>query len=223
MDHMLIIPDGDRRYATQKGISKTDAYEKAAGIVRNLARWVLVDNDVKELTFFGLSYSNVIKRANEDLAPILEVQTEALNSYVEDDFFKQNEIKISVYGQMEVLPKEYVKAVIKAEKATSKFSKRHFNLLLGYSGQLDMEQAIAKAAKDDKKPTMDNIISRCQLHKPIDFVIRTANESRMSDGPFFLIRYAEFHSVPAYFPDLSKEDIDNSIKVYDSRRRTFGI
>ena len=223
MDHMMLIPDGDRRYALKEGIQKIDAYRKAATVVRNLVDWTLVGNGVNEFTFFGLSYNNIMKRNEEDLEPILKVQTDALNSFAEDDLFHDNEIKIVVCGQKHLLPKDYLEAVCRVEGVTSRYAKKKFNMLLGYSGQLDLEQAIEKTLSQGQKMTLENVVSNCSINKPIDFIVRTANENRISDGPFFLTKYTEFHSIPQFFPGLTKENIDTAIEVYNSRKRTFGI
>ncbi len=223
MDHLMLIPDGDRRYAAEKGISKIEAYRHAADVVRNLVDWILVGNRSTIFTFFGLSYNNIMKRKEENLEPILKVQTDALNSFAEDDLFHDNKIRVVICGQKHLLPKDYLEAVYRVEGATASYTKKTFNLLLGYSGQLDLEQAIEKTLGEGKKPTFVNVVSNCQINKQIDFIARTANENRISDGPFFLTKYAEFHPIPTFFPGLTKNDIDGAIEVYNSRKRTFGI
>jgi tritrans,polycis-undecaprenyl-diphosphate synthase [geranylgeranyl-diphosphate specific] len=223
MDHMMLIPDGDRRYAKKAGISNFEAYSKASKVVTNLVKWVLVDNNVKEFTFFGLSYNNIVKRKDEDLEPILKVQTNALNAFAEDKWVHDNKIKVLVHGQKHLLPKEYLEAVCRIESLTTKYTNKKLNLLLGYSGEKDFENAIEKTITNKEKPIFKNIVSNCSLTKPIDFVVRTANENRISDGPFFLTKYTEFYSIPPFFPELTKKDIDKTIKEYDNRKRTFGV
>ena len=219
---MMVIPDGDRRYAKINNITKRNAYKKAVLVVREMVDWILIGHGINEFTFFGLSYNNITKRTYADLNSILEVQTEALESCIADNLFSDNGIRVCIYGQMHMLPKEYVGAVKKVESVTAKYSNKRFNLLLGYSGKLDMEQALGKALRKKKKPTLDDVLHECQMRTPIDFALRTANENRISDGPFFLTQYTEFHSITPYFPDIMKKDIDGAIKTYAKRRRTFG-
>lgn len=223
MEHMMVIPDGDRRYAEKAGISKIEAYRKAAKVVRNLVEWILVENNVTTFTFFGLSYNNVKKRKEEDIEPIIRVQIDALNSFAGDNLFHDNKIRVLIHGLTDLLPSDYQKAVRNVEKATEKYTQKRLNLLLGYSGQLDMEQSLAKLIRDGKKLTLENVISSCQVNQPIDFLVRTAGENRISDGPFFLTQYTEFYSIPAYFPALTKKDIFDAIAVYNNRKRTFGL
>lgn len=221
--HLMIIPDGDRRYATKYGLTLNQAYEKAAVTAYNLLKWSLIDNDINEFTFFGLSYNNVIKRKNKELSPILKAQTNAINSLAEDDLVHDNKIKVVICGQKHLLPKEYLEAVSHIEATTANYKKKKFNLLLGYSGQIDLEQAIQKTLDQEKKPLLENILPNCQVTNPIDFIVRTANEIRISDGPFFLTKYSEFHTIPTLFPALEKKDLDDALQVYKDRNRTFGV
>jgi tritrans,polycis-undecaprenyl-diphosphate synthase [geranylgeranyl-diphosphate specific] len=223
MEHMMLIPDGDRRYAKKVNISNFEAYNKAAKVVRNLVEWILVDSDVKEFTFFGLSYNNVIKRKDEDLEPILKVQTDALNDFAKDKLFHDNKIKVLVHGQKHLLPKDYLEAICNVESETAKYTNKTFNLLLGYSGERDLEIAIEKTISQNQKINFENILTNCNITKPIDFVVRTANENRLSDGPFYLTKYTEFCSIPTFFPELTKKDITNTIEEYNNRKRTFGV
>ena len=221
--HVMIIPDGDRRYAQKKAISNDEAYLKAAIIVRNLVMWVLLRPEVDEFTFFGLSYSNIIKRSEKDLDPILKVQAETLNSFSEDNLFHDNGINVTIAGQKHLLPKYYLKSILNVESSTKNYSNKKFNLLLGYSGKLDFESAIRTTLAKTDNITYKKIIENCSVKTPIDFLVRTANENRISDGPFFLTGYTEFYSIKSFFPELGKVDIDAAMKAYNLRNRTFGI
>lgn len=223
MDHMMLIPDGDRRYAKKEKISNFEAYTKAAKVVRNLVEWILVDNNVNEFTFFGLSYNNIVKRKDEDLEPILKVQTNALNDFAKDNLFHENKIKVLVHGQKHLLPKDYLEAICNVESETAKYTNKTFNLLLGYSGEKDLEIAIEKTISQNRKIKFENILTNCNITKPIDFVVRTANENRISDGPFYLTKYTEFYSIPNFFPELTKKDITTTINEYKNRKRTYGV
>ena len=214
MNHVMIIPDGDRRYAVKKGIKTIDAYRKAAKVVKNLVDWILVKNDIPEFTFFGLSYSNVIKRSNEDLEPILEVQTNALNKFAEDDLFHNHGIKVIVNGEKHLLPKEYQNAIMSVEKATQNYTNKKFNLLLGYSGKLDFERALKKTLDQHATPTFENILKNSNIPTPIDYLIRTADEKRVSDSPLFALQYTEFYFIDKLFPELTKRDIDKALNAY---------
>lgn len=221
--HVLLIPDGDRRYAKKNNLSLQEAYQKAALTARSLVKWMLVDNDIEEFTFFGLSYANVNKRSLGDLNPILEAQKNIIQKSVDDPFFHKNEIKISVCGEKHLLPKDYQRAIKDIEDATKDYTKRKFNLLLGYSGSHDFLRAIVKTIENKKNPTLEDITGNCMINRPVDFLIRTANEKRISDAPFFLMRYTEFDFIPRFFPELRKSDIQKALDDYYRRKRTFGI
>ena len=214
MKHVMIIPDGDRRYAVKKGIKTIDAYRKAAIVVKNLVDWILVKNNISEFTFFGLSYSNVIKRTKIDLEPILEIQTKALNEFAEDEIFHSNGIKVITNGEKHLLPRNYQNAISNVEKATQTYTNKKFNLLLGYSGKLDFERALKKTLSQKKTSTFEDIQKNSSVPTPIDFLIRTAGEKRVSDGPLFALQHTEFCFIDKLFPELTKKDIDKALKSY---------
>ncbi len=223
MKHIMIIPDGDRRYAKKMQISKDEAYQRAGRILRKLIEWVLIDCNADEFTFFGLSYANIAKRSKEDLDPILKNQAQTLNDFSEDNFFEQNSIQVRVFGEKQHLPQEYKDAIAKLEAATNRYkSKKRVNLLLAFSGTKDLESAIDKTSIQKRYLSAANISENCSVKTPIDLIIRTADEKRVSDGPLLATAYSEIYSVKPYFPELKKSDIVKVMKEFEIKERTFG-
>lgn len=219
----MVIPDGDRRYAKKFGISKDEAYKKAGKVLRKLIEWVLIDCNAEEFTFFGLSYANMEKRENGDLKPILDAQTLTLKEFTKDRFFERNGIQVKVFGEKQILPSEYQEAINKIEEATGYYEdNKRVNLLLAFSGAKDLENAINKTTFEKKALTAPNINDNCCIKIPIDLIIRTADEKRISDGPLLATSYSEIYSVKPYFPELKKSHIIKAIKAFESKERTFG-
>ena len=214
INHVMIIPDGDRRYAKKKGVTKIDAYKKAAKIVRNLVDWVLVRNEISEFTLFGLSYSNIARRITEDLQPVLEVQSHTLTQFAEDYLPHKYGIKVIVSGEKHLLPREYQHAITTIEEVTQNYSKRKLNILIGYSGKLDFERALQKTLQQHTTPTLENILKNSSIETPIDYLIRTAGEKRVSDSPLFALQNTEFYFIDKLFPEVTKKDIDRALKAF---------
>ncbi len=221
--HVMVIPDGDRRYARREGIPLIQAYQQAAVTVRNLVKWLLVDCGVDTFTFFGLSYANIKRRKAVDLKPILDVQAKTLEDFSKDRLFHDHSIKVRVHGRTSLLPERYQKAIRRIESVTKHYGPKEFHMLLGYSGSHDFLQAVRKTVRSGQAVTWANIIRHCSISTPVDFLIRTASEKRLSDGPFFLMPYTEFAFIPSFFPELSRKDIKQALEDYENRKRTFGI
>jgi undecaprenyl diphosphate synthase len=222
LKHLFIIPDGNRRFANKMGIPLSKAYKMAADTAYNLVNWVLVDNDVDEYTFFSLSYANVISRKKEWLEPILRAQAYAFERAATDRIFHDYGIKIEATGNKTILPLYYQSAIKKAEEATVDHKSKIFRPLVAYSGILDLEQSVKKILQNNETPTAKNMEKNCMVNSPIDFVIRTAGEKRLSDSPFLPLKYAEFYFIDKLLPELTREDIDNVIAEYYKRKRTYG-
>jgi len=146
-----------------------------------------------------------------------------LIDFSQDLLLHENNIRVLVSGERHLLPRYYQEAIHSIESETKDYTKRRFNLLLGYSGTRDLLRAIKKTIESGEKLNFNNIIRNCMINTPIDFLVRTAKEKRISDGPFFLMQYTEFEFIPKFFPELSKEDIQKVLDEYSRRNRTFGI
>jgi len=219
----MIIPDGDRRYAKREKISLREAYNKSVVVVRNLVKWLLVKHNIYEFTFFGLSHANVIKRSESDLGVIMEVETQALKNFASYPLFHDNRIKVRVYGETYLLPTEFQEAILNVQHATEDYKKHVFNILISYSGALDLSNAMNKLMKSGDSVNFHNLRKYCMINTPIDLVIRSANEKRVSDGPLLSVQYAEFHYLKEYFPEITEKVIDKAIKEYHNRIRSFGV
>lgn len=219
----MVIPDGDRRYAKREGISLLEAYKEAAAVVRNLVEWFLVKHDLYEFTFFGLSHANVTKRSEADLDVIMEVETQAIKDFALDQLFHENAIRVNVYGETYLLPQEFQDAILEVQNSTKDYKKHVFNMLISYSGALDISNAVNKLQTSADSVNFNNLRKYCRVNTPIDFVIRSASEKRISDGPMLSLQYAEFHYLEEYFPEITEEVVDEAINEYRRRNRSFGI
>jgi len=220
--HLMIIPDGDRRYAKKYNLTLAKAYEKAAETAYNLVKWALVNHGVTEYTFFSLSYANIKGRTQKELEPIFRSQANAFLRASEDPFFKENGIKINAVGLKECLPDYYQDAIKKAETATKNNTKKIFTPLVAYSGELDISTAVKKIVKQGGEISPNSIFENCAISHPVDFLIRTANERRISDGPLLALKYTEFYFMDDLFPELNKASIDKALDEYNQRKRTYG-
>ena len=221
--HVMLIPDGDRRYALKHNVSLLAAYEQAAEVARKLVEWVLVDGGADEFTFFGLSLANIAGRKTAELRPIMDVQTKSLRDLNASPLLRRHGIRVLVHGESKMLPREYRAAIHEIESATESYRGKTLNLLLAYSGMDDLAQAIRATVESKERPSMENVLAHCMIHSPIDFLFRTANEKRVSDGPLFLMPYTEFEFIPNLFPELTKADILKALSACSDRKRTFGV
>lgn len=165
-----IIPDGNRRYFKKKG-NKSDfikMYRKSFNLLKNLIKFSQFIG-IKSITVFCLSVKN-LKRDLIEVKSLFKILNEVL-----DDFLikkkKENDSKISVYGNLNLLPKEIINKIILLEEYNKGDEKFEINLLIGYSGKKDLLIKYYEKNNSNYRPCLLNI----------DCIIRTGNTNRLSD------------------------------------------
>lgn len=219
-NHVLIIPDGNRRFATKNDISLKEAYELAANKVSKLIKWILDDLDIPQLTVYGLSYDNVNNRKYEDIKSIVQAIIYEFKKWVHDPLIRNKEIKIKVLGENEKLPPEFQLAKQNLEKATKSYTKKRLNILVGYSGRREL---LSTFRKMQNKNIEDNgFLKNLWLDSQIDLIIRTAHDHRLSDCPLYQTSYAEIMFMEKRFPGITRNDIEEAMRSYSLREKRFG-
>lgn len=201
MTHLLIIPDGNRRYAKKNGLDYPAAYKIASDKVLEMIKWA-GRNGFSEVTFYGLSYDNVVKREKEEVEPIVKAWADGFLSWANDEELKAAGIAVEIAGEMGCLPEYFHAAKDIVEKGTS--GDKTARILIGYSGKADAASG------------------RPYVETPIDIIIRPGGEKRLSDCPLLPAAYAELFFVDKLFPELEAADLDRVLDEFRDRTRNFG-
>ncbi len=222
LKHVLVIPDGNRRYAKAKNIDAKVVYKFISDhITTQLVKYFLIDKNVKELSIFAISRNNVLKRKKESLEDIFHAQIELYNEWAKNKEFREAKIRFNFAGDRELLPKEYLNAMKNLEGATKQNNGPQCNLLAAYNGQWEIMKATEKM-KGETLKNPEDFYKYLEIKTPIDLVIRTGYEKRFSTCPLYQTAYAEFVFTDYYYPDLDKEKLDNILMEYYSRDRRLG-
>lgn len=217
---LLIIPDGNGRWAKQMGLSIEQGHKQGAKTFSQVLDY-FINLDINVLGAWAFSEDNW-KRPQEEIDEIMVV----IENTIKQNLTKlmENNIRFIVLGKRERIEKEYpnlVKTIDYAMDKTLNLSGKKFVLFVDYGEKYQLEQ-FAKAREEDKlSPTYD-ILARINQGIPLfDMVLRTSGELRLSGfGP--LASLAEFVSVKKNLPDLANEDILQALKEYSGRQRRFG-
>lgn len=217
---MLIIPDGNGRWAKNLGLSVFEGH-KAGGKTFSeiLKHFVRVNIDV--LGAWGFSEDNW-KRAPEEIARIMEVIDNVAQSNL--DFMMENNIKFMVLGRRERVEKEFphlYKTIDEVTEKTSKNTAKTIVIFIDYGERFQLEE-FAKAREAYPLLSTYELLSKINGGLPMfDMVLRTSGELRLSGfGP--MASLAEFVSVKRNLPDLTDTDIVKALGEYSSRQRRFG-
>lgn len=221
--HIAIIPDGNRRWSIENGISRTEGYAIGIRKIGDVLKWCK-DFDIKMLTMWGFSTDN-FKRDNEEISGLFELFKENLKKAIESDDNNKQKLKVRFFGRLHQFPYEIQEMIKKAEQTSSNNNDYQLNLLLSYGGREEIVDAVNEIIKKkipfvDEKIIEENLYTK-GLPNP-DLVIRTSGEQRLSGLMPWQTCYSEFYFSKKLWPDFSKEDFVDAINEYERRKRRFG-
>ncbi len=227
--HIGIIPDGNRRWAKQKGLPAWEGHREGAKTFEKLLEWCK-ELGIKELSFWATSTENM-KREKKEVDYILKLFDQFLNNFLNDYKNKKayHQVKIRFIGNIENFPSNIHRKMRKVEELTAKNSGYRLNMLVGYGGRWEITQAAKKIAKEVKEGkiriediTPEAFQKHLQLQSEPDLIIRTSEERLSGFLPWQAI-YSEIIFIKnKHWPEFSKEDLKKCIEEYSNRQRRFG-
>lgn len=222
--HIAIIPDGNRRWAEKKGISKQEGYAIGIRKIGDVLKWCKA-SDVRMLTMWGFSTDN-FRRDRNEIKGLFELFKENLKKAIDSDDKNKDELRVRFFGRINLFPKEIQEMIRKAEEMTSRGERKYqLNLLLSYGGREEIVDAVNSIIKEGVKEVDEDAISEHLYTKGLpdpDLVIRTSGEQRLSGLMPWQSCYSEFYFCKKLWPDFSEEDFDAALNEYAMRKRRFG-
>ena len=219
--HVLLIPDGNGRWAKLAQKSITDGHRAGAEVIKSIYNdlWQL---PIKFVTIWGFSADNW-SRTTEEADGIMKVIDSTLKEMVPDAIAKNG--RIIHIGRKDRIPEYLRKHLEEAEKKTEKNTGTVFSLAVDYAGA-DQELRIYKKMMEDKvKEITPDIILKYRdgngIIPPADLVIRTSGEKRTSDLGW-LSTNSELYFIEKLLPNSGSKDIVEAIIDFSKRERRFG-
>lgn len=225
-DHIVLMPDGDRRWARARGLSPSEGHKAGMENMIRLSR-AARDWGIHTVSAWGLSTENWLERPKEETDFLMKGIVNYLDRYLEE--MNRDGVRIVHLGRKDRLPGFLLKKIAEVEEITRKNRKHVFNIGLDYNGWDEMVRATQKiveegipAEKIDRKVLDMHMDTASQPYPYIDLYIRTSGEQRTSGFMMWQADYAEFYWEPEYFPAFSTEKLKDAILDYSRRRRRFG-
>lgn len=221
--HVAIIMDGNRRWAKKRGLPAFKGHERGAERFKEIAK-ACDDLGVKILTVFAFSTENW-KRSKLEVDFLMNLLFKILKE--EAKFFKKNNIKFNVIGQVERLPKKVKELALSVMEETRNNKKGIVNIAISYGGRQEILDAAKKITKEKIEPEKINekVFSEhlyTEGQPDVDLLIRTSGEMRLSGFLPWQAVYAELYFLPKMWPEFTKQDLKKAIKEYQRRQRRFG-
>lgn len=223
-NHIGIILDGNRRWASARGLKVMQGHLESYQKFSALARHCFVDQQIPYLTAFVFSTENW-KRTEEEVSFLMNLVIRALSDYL-DEFIEMN-VRIVILGSRDKLSKKLIQVIEEAEAKTAANTGGTLSLCFNYGGQQEIVDAARSlvesgiAADGINEQTFAQHLYHPEV-PPIDLVIRSSGEQRLSGFMLWRSSYAEMLFVDKHWPDFTNQDLDAAIAEYGNRHRRYG-
>jgi len=229
--HVAIIMDGNGRWAQARGLARVTGHEHGVESVRAVTRHG-ARLGLEQLTLFAFSTENW-KRPRTEVRTLMRL----LRRYLieERPELMENDIRLVSIGRIEGLPRDVQRALRETESLTAGNEGMHLCLALNYGARLEMADAARRLALDAAAGRVDvgrldevglerALAARLyQPHMPpLDLLIRTAGERRLSNFLLWQMSYAEFYVAEVCWPEFREADLEEALRDFARRTRTFG-
>jgi undecaprenyl diphosphate synthase len=216
--HVAIIMDGNGRWAKKRALPRAVGHQRGVEAVRRLLRG-LEPMQLECLTLYAFSSENW-KRSEDEVDDLMNLMRKFIKSDLEE--FVANGVKLKIIGDWRGLAPDIVAMLEDALERTSKGSQT-LAVALNYGSQNEIARAAGKAAtKGDITP--ESIAAELDTADlpPLDLLIRTSGEVRLSNFLLWQSAYAEMLFVDTLWPDFKPEHLAEALDDFARRERRFG-
>jgi undecaprenyl diphosphate synthase len=216
--HVAIIMDGNGRWAKKRGLPRAIGHQRGVEAVRRLVRAIEPMN-LDCLTLYAFSSENW-KRSEDEVDDLMNLMRKFIKSDVAE--FVANDVKLKIIGDWQALAPDIVGMLEDALAQTANGTKR-LAVALNYGSQNEIARAAAKAAEVGQVTTQ-SISAHLDTHDlpPLDLLIRTSGEIRLSNFLLWQAAYAEMLFIDTLWPDFKPEHLQQALEDFARRERRYG-
>ena len=210
--------DGNRRWAKKENISLIQAYRRGTLTLCQIINFFIKKKSSIVLSFYAFSKENW-KRSQLEQDIIFDVGHEFLSEI--DVLFCPSEVSFSFIGDRAQWPEKHLVKVQELEKNFQKQQPVHVVIALSYSGQWDIQQAVARSILENQSHHWMRYLQTTNYSHP-EMLIRTGYQKRLSNYYLYTLAYTELFFPRVYWPEFTCSDLENLIDEYRSVERNFG-
>ena len=230
-EHIAIILDGNRRWASEKVLNPWLGHERGAEKVEQLLDWCLKLN-VKSVTLYTFSTEN-FRRSGDEVEEIMRIAEERFRKLLTDERIHADKIRVKVIGRVNLLPEGLQRLIADVEKATQNYDEHFLNFAFAYGGRAEIVDAAKRIAEEvhqgkldpenvDEKTFEQHLYTSHMPNQDPDLIIRTSGEERLSGFLLWQSAYSELCFLDVYWPDFRSIDLLRAVRTFEKRRRRFG-
>ena len=225
--HVAIIMDGNKRWAQQHHLPLIEGHRRGGEALERVINEA-VTLAIPYLTVFGFSSENW-NRPQQEVSALMNL----LDGYLRDkvDELCEKSIALKVIGERALLPEHIRHNIVGCEKKSAGGTNLTLTIALSYGARQDITAAVQKIARElkDNQCTVEDITpehigKNLQTHflPPLDLLIRTSGELRLSNFLLWESAYSEFYFCERLWPDFTGEDLRAAVNHFAHRERRYG-
>lgn len=216
--HVAIIMDGNGRWAKRRHLPRAVGHQRGVEAVRKLVRSI-EPMGVECLTLYAFSSENW-KRPEAEISHLMGM----LRKFIVSDLpeFIANDVRLKIIGDYKALAPDIVEMLEDALARTARGS-RVLAVALNYGAQQEIAQAAALAAQSGEI-TPESIAANLYTADlpPLDLLIRTSGEVRLSNFLLWQAAYAEMSFIDVLWPDFTPDHLQSALDDFAGRERRYG-
>src|SRR5476649_861155 len=225
--HVAIIMDGNGRWAKLQGKMRVFGHKAGVKSVRKAVSFA-ANHHLDALTLYAFSSENWNRPAQE-VSALMELFVRALDSEVKN--LHKHNVRLRIIGDVSRFSARLQERIRRSETLTQNNDGLTLNIAANYGGRWDIIQGVRQLAEKVREGTLlpdqideDALCQHVCLHElaPVDLVIRTGGEHRISNFLLWQIAYAELYFTDVLWPDFDEHVFEGALNAFAQRERRFG-
>lgn len=225
--HVAIIMDGNNRWARQRNLPGADGHRAGEHAVQKVIRFC-AQQGVELVTLFAFSSENW-RRPEDEVNHLMALFLRALNERVAE--LHEKNVRLRFIGERSAFTEDLQQGMARAEALTVNNARMTVAIAVNYGGHWDIARAarqLATRVADGSLQVAEITEQQVQQHislgdmPPVDLLIRTGGEQRLSNFLLWQCAYAEFWFTPVLWPDVDEKVMAEALSDYAGRQRRFG-
>ena len=226
-NHVAIIMDGNRRWAKKRRLGALSGHDKGAETLKEITE-SCADAHINWLTVFAFSSENWT-RPEHEVAGLMRLIAKFIDTQAQE--LLDANVRLRVIGRRDRFNDDLCAAIQGLEQRSSKNTGLNLTVALDYGGRQDIANAALAIAKeieagmltaDDVNDDLLKSRMSTKILPPVDLLIRTGGEKRLSNFLLWDLSYAELFFSDKLWPDFTQSDLFDAIKSFQGRQRRFG-
>ncbi|MCB9493009.1 MAG: di-trans,poly-cis-decaprenylcistransferase [Epsilonproteobacteria bacterium] len=227
MQHIAIIPDGNRRWAQAHKLKSIMGHKRGTEAIQAAVN-VCIKYNIRYLSLYTFSLENFNRSESEKdylFKLLADFAREKLPQLIKDG------IRVRIIGDQSYFPESLKQTLADLEKKTAHLDTLQFNMLFCYGAKHEIVQAAKKLAQQVKdgvisvdditQESFSNELWTAGIPDP-DLIIRTGDVLRLSNFLLYQAAYTEFSFLPCYWPDVNEEVLEHCLEKFGTIKRNFG-